>query len=259
MKKWHFMLIGALSCFSTLTSAMPFTGIYMGIHAGGMQTELRHDQITDLGFLEVFNFIFENNHKATTLGGTGGFSLGYASIVMNNFMVGLEGRFNINNIKTNTLLSFGTEDRIVSTFLHSAVNFKKDFNLLLKFGSILDCHTLFYGYIGPQWGKFQIFAGTNFNQASGESGLVKNEVHATSSHYRSGFCYGIGIEHVLWEQLTFALEVNHIDYSTLRFPSKLKGDFSAPDAAFPFIEIASFNTLRFKTTTALLKMTHYFC
>lgn len=195
MNKWVKLLISPILFYAQ--GATSFTGIYVDAHVGQVQTELTHNQNTGIAFLDLFNFIFEREVKATHTAMTGGFTLGYSHLIMDNIILGFETRYNADNVNTTSEFDITSGNGEVSISLNGSTKFKNDFAFLLKFGGIYDCKTLFYFFIGPQVGKFHIVASSDFFQQVISDVTMETHLTGSSRHHRWGIVYGIGVEHMI--------------------------------------------------------------
>lgn len=171
-RKILFLILGLLSFTvngATTTPAFrvskPFGGFYgsLGLGYGASSTTNTETIMADIPFAFTTNFYSRSGSSDNSFNG-GLFGIGYNGIVKQNFLIGIEGRFNLSNLSLYAD-SINTE---VNTSLNStsslSIKLNREFSALLKLGYIFQENSLFYVILGPSWGDFAISSADTYTQ-----------------------------------------------------------------------------------------------
>jgi len=253
-------LLASLLCalFSTTSFGVgPFNGFYASVGVGGETLQV-DDDTTVHYFISEFpplipgniDLIYPDSPMVTDSSVTGGIALGYSNVFNQLFLLGVEARANFEGLKTTydyTAHTLSPVDLVVSS--DDSVKLDNDFTLLIKLGVVLQPKTLIYGLVGPTWGNFD----TSTHVKTSFDGIPTN-ISESESQYQTGWLAGLGIEYLMTDHFSFALEYTHADYGT----------FDAVDEESKVVDVTpgSFlsvnDDVNAKTDSVLLRLTYYF-
>lgn len=151
---------------------------------------------------------------------TGGVSLGYAKTFNQIFLMGLEGRANFEDLynafdRTLETPANVPNAAIVSIPISTHTELKNDFSLLMKLGILLQPNTLLYGVVGPAWGHFNVDSHASFSENVPGVFTFKSNDSDSESMYSTGLLFGLGMEYLVSEHISFSLEYTHVNYKKL--------------------------------------------
>lgn len=187
-------------------------GFYVGIQGGYDSYWVRsRASITD-GLGDTASF----SSALNSIGPVGGLFLGYGRYLTDILYLGIEGFGNYSNAGTGSTASFS--DDLGTTSFYSQVKTRGSYGVSILPGGKISNSTLAYLRFG-------------FNRAFQRSietftidGLLDR---ARSSHWSSGFNYGIGLETALCNFFSVRGEYSHTSYSS--FSSPLGAKYSPSD------------------------------
>lgn len=223
--KFAVVVIASLLNTSSFATASQFTGFYAGVNSGWTNTDINNKQTLTINSatIEDINEIINSNKRiyATSArensnGVTGGLNIGYARLIYEKYIIALEARANLQDLK----ITFDDERRVLDQTnettnevrFNNQVELNNDFSFLVKVGvsPLSMSKILFYGLIGPGFGNFQ--TSEKFLFVSNEQNLSKNDSHSV---YVTGIVAGIGMEYQIYSHVNLALEFTHTDYGKI--------------------------------------------
>lgn len=208
MKKLSFL------CFALSTqmayAAPHFNGFYASAGAGSiwMNSEIKHGLVVG----EPSNFMVETPSTIhIESGGAIGFvGAGYTHQFQNHMTLGTEVTAGFSNVA----VTHRSESMLgsIGVTLSGKVEVKEhnDFALLFKPGYVIKGHTHFYGLVGPRWGNLDTNLSTIFINELGTT-YAKD----TESGYQLGITAGVGLEHMLTQNLSLGLEYAYTSYGSI--------------------------------------------
>lgn len=147
-------------------------------------------------------------------------SIGYSYQADNAFTVGGYFTAAYSNAQYTDNRPFSVSSPSVALDLETKTTsqFTNDFALLIKGGYVWQRTTHFYGMAGPRWGNFN-------TQVKTEYLLVEDSVEfsgsekSSASGYILGYTMGLGVQQLLTERYSWALEYAYTTYGALDTPS----------------------------------------
>lgn len=250
----------------------PFHGFYanlgLGYLATNIQDNIRTNAMVVAGGSVPVNDMVDQKLKTFTTGFNGGIGLGYSKPLQQHFVLGIEGRVNFENLDARFNTSYTTlspTDLPPSYHLlptTASVKLSRDYALLPKLGVLLQPKTLIYGLIGPAWGQFRVASATSFDLSAnnGGGGLVTahGDTSFALSSCKRGYQAAIGMEQVLTEGLSLALEYVYADYGKLAFPEQLTTSLNIVNFPVDSTLLSLNNSFRAQTNNATLRLAYYF-
>jgi len=261
-----------------LSNPIPFNGYYGAIDLGVLasQETINHSFIASSGpFISggqttsvVHSFSNSDPNKDTDSNITGGIILGYAHsfnllylpcwLNIPCWIFGVEGRFNLDHVVIQDTISLTTGSNALYAS-ETSVTQNLAFSILGKLGFTFCENTLFYGLIGPQWGKFQIQTNSVVNDAFDSQNLFNEILQLNQMHYDCGILLGLGMERLLTCDLSIGLEYLYVNYGKLDYSSEVVSDFILSGSVNPGGSFINSNHIKMESNYVLLKLAYYFC
>lgn len=239
---WHALAIG-----------QPFNGIYGGFNLGVIGTDIKHINSITLLVPNTFNIINSDHIHAANTAFNGGLALGYGFGITRSFILGIEGRWNFENITTDFDGLITESNSQLQIVRESSVKLKNDLSILLKSSAVLGPKTLFYGLVGPQCGSFDIAAKGTYIQNLGFP-LIANVEGLSNSKYIKALLLGVGMEHLFSDHFSIGIEYTHSFYRKSIAPDEV-GVISNVDEAIATL----MDEVHPRINVASLKLTYYIC
>jgi len=192
----------------------------------------------------------------TNVTANGGIRFGYNLVSGQAFLFGLavDANFANSNMTLNSLVTEANSGLRIP--VASTIKLTNQFAALLKIGALVGNRGLFYGLIGPQWGRFAFGIDTSFFQNIGV--IVQSALSAQNTAYQPGLLVGFGSEMLLTQSFSLALEYTHTFYGQptlagITAPVTLNG------GVFPGSSYSVENTYKAQVNNILLRLGYYFC
>lgn len=254
-------MIFLLSLFSFIPfnamAKLPFCGTYAGINIGFSQLQVKEEYATDVLVPNTFDIYFlSHNHPVKVANNSfmGGIKLG-TGLVFKHFFIGLEDKatFNDNDLIFDAQLNVPSGDIFYTA--ESQVVLNRTFAVLAKLGFIYDDNTLWYALIGPRFGHFEISSAVFFDLPS--AGATSREYDRVGQT-KCKMNWGLGLERLLSNQLSLALEYNYTYYGKLNFPSSVASPVFMNGSLVPGAQVTARDMFHAKTNTVDLQLNYYF-
>ncbi len=256
---FSFTATGALAgkCPPPCPCPCPFTGFYGTADFGVIYPSIKNTTTTELSVPSVIDTVFSNTSRFTDSAVTGGIALGYANMLTQGILGGIEGRANLENVETSSSLTNTETTTSLTATTTTSIKLKNDFALLLKLGVIVNPKVLFYGLIGPDWGNFSVTSSSNYFQNTNESTTVNASTQNGISRYKTGLLLGFGMEALLTQAISLGLEYNHVWYNNLGYPtSSSPASVVSEGSPLPGVLTLNNNT-NAQTNTVTLRVNYY--
>lgn len=255
MKK--FFLLGLFFSFNTLAAKVPFSGIYGGADLGVSQIQLKKERFAEILLPGTFDTtLMPYQLKLTDISILGGLTLGFTKIVKKKYLVGLEGRFNFEdlNVKSQIHLQENFSSLLIADDYFLKLN--QDLALLARLGMVLDQKYLIFGVLGPDWGKFEVSNYFTYTQQNG--GTFSGNLYSQDKAYKAGLLLGLGTEYALLENTTIGMEYHYIFHNKLNFNNPLPSMLTADNLIQVGSSVVEQNGLKSKINRFMIKLNYYF-
>jgi opacity protein-like surface antigen len=251
-------LFSATSAFAVSNSA-PFDGFYVSGSVGGINSDYTVDQQPTVSIPGTIMILPKSSSSAYSNTVMGALGVGFNKTFCNRFLLGIEGVGDIeNDASTNKIFRVR---EVMSNFLlanTTDTQLKNSFALLFTPGVLLNCNTLFYGLIGPRWGRFTT---SEFvaNSVMGGGGSVITTSAATGDHteWKTGLTAGAGISYNLTCHLSLGAEYDYTYYGRLSNPRDLTAPITTIDGEFVG-NLNSSTRVKIMTNTLMGTLTYRF-
>lgn len=194
-------------------AAKNFQGFYVKGGLGATQGlfDVDQDFTYDLGTIGDVSFPLKRDFQSTSFAGMLGF--GYSYQVDSIFVLSAEFAAQFTNVENSTQNSayITTLTGPITASSQITNTLKNDFSLLLKPGIITQGKTLFYALLGPRWGNFESTIESEINFAD----LTSGSGSGSNSGYVIGFTAGVGVERIIADGFTVALEYSYTSYGNI--------------------------------------------
>jgi len=254
MKKRIMMALLGMT-WHTLAMGQPFNGPYGGVNLGVIGTDIKNVNSLTIFLPNAFNIIDGDNKHTAQTGFNGGLALGFGFGVTERFILGIEGRWNIENITTSINGLISETNSQLEIVKEADVKLKNDLSILLKASAVLDPKTIFFGLIGPQWGIFDIASQGNYMQNLGVPIEAKVGGVSKSIHIR-GLLLGVGMEHLFSNHCSIGIEYARSFYRKYTAPDVMDATL-VPNGVD--VTATLMNEIHPSTNVASLKFTYYIC
>lgn len=247
-------------CFPSMVfgAGVPFSGLYGGINLGVTQSEIENERLAQIVMPGGVNFsLHPDDFKLTDLSISGGVTLGVTRVVKKNWLWGVEGRLNFEDLNTkfHDEIEEGNSSLIIKANRFLKLN--RDLALLGKFGGILDQKYLIFGVLGIDWAHFEL--SKNFYYSQENIGSVQTgELQSTEMGYKIGGVLGIGTEYLITKNSTMGMEYNYIFHNELDFSNPIMGMLLSNGVIQNGSSISDSNGLQSKINRFMIKYHYYF-
>lgn len=211
MKKFSFLLL-ALTAHAAQAShhgSQHFNGFYLSAAGGGTLIDVDASQQYTLTVPAAGVTILEPAEFDVEGGGASGLlGVGYEHQFHQHWVLGAE----VTAGATNASVTHRDAALLTDTNLTSKLvtNLRNDFALLFKPGYVFKGHTQLYALIGPRWGNFESTLTTN---------VITSTLKDSVSNYELGITAGVGMEHMLTNNLSLGLEYAYTSYGSIESPT----------------------------------------
>lgn len=217
MNKLFYPAVCLVLCAPQLQAKDYFTGFYLTGSLGGTSAQLTYNQSNT--FPE--DLIFEVPASATlsAVSPTVMGAVSYAYQFNNNILLG--GAFTAGYIgaKIDDSPSFTSDlpDEFINIVAQVDIQLINDFALLFKAGYVYGTSTLFYTFVGPRWGNFDITLDFDYyRNYLGDITSISSSGEAST--YELGVTAGLGIQQLISPNYSWSLEYIYTDYGRLDTP-----------------------------------------
>jgi len=256
MKKWTLLLLSLATTNPVLAHYKAFSGFYGGLNLGLVESIVHDDTNTTLTWPNAFNISITSASKVTNTALRGGVTLGYSTFVTAGWVLGLEGRYNFQNLAIRNNEYIHEVNSMLEIEKHLSVKMDQDFALVGKLGFASCCKFLMYGLLGIDWAKVNLNIDSLYRQNLGN--LISGTLQNASSQYESGLMLGLGVEYYLTKCATIGLEYNYVDYGSLKFRNPMSGWLMVDGVPQVGSFITDNNALNLQTNRFFLKLNYYF-
>lgn len=241
----------------------PFNGFYANVAVGG--ENLQVDDDTTVHYFAASNFpalapdvnlLYPDSPIVTDNSVTGGIGLGYSRVINQLFLVGLEARANFEDLEAGYDYTAQTKSFLSNLSVSSddSIELENDFSLLVKLGMVVQPRTLIYGLAGPIWGNFE-----TSTDVKASLGGITTKIDGEESEYKVGWLAGLGIEYLITEHISLALEYTHADYDSFdsveeTVPASVPSPVFNSSASFLSVD----DDVNAKTDSIVFRFTYYF-
>lgn len=240
MKKLTCLFL-ALSAPSAL--AMPyFTGFYAHLGLGGSLADFDVDQKAynpEPGTVMIF---VPDQVNLQDVGFTGLLGLGYSHQFSNHFVLGAEVTAGNTDAEVSTRDKVSIAGNIIDG--HIKAKLKNDFAILFKPGYVIRDKTQIYAFVGPRWANFETSLHTQ---------LVISNTSDKTSGYELGITAGLGMQHLITENLSLGLEYYYTSYGSIQSPNTMDVIFTGT-----FIDVIDDVDIDASSNTILIDLTYHF-
>jgi len=197
-----------------LKSEVRFSGFYLGANIGKQVTLTNLNSSLNVivpGTVNVTLPIDSNENDPSLLLGV---SLGYATLLHDLFYIGIEGRFDSEDLSPTEGVII--RDPVGQTKFDANTELSLNWNyiLFLKPGFLLSSHTLLYGMLGISLALFTINTTAEYFQNVG-FGLHSGNISNIKRVDKLGIVLGIGVEQYLSKSFSVKLEGDYLHYGTV--------------------------------------------
>ncbi len=258
----HILGICLSSFFTVSAWATPFSGFYGGADVGLSQANFKKSQTVELILLAGttpvtdVSFLADKNLADTSF--LGNIDLGFSHVFYDFLYLGLEASYDFQNLTVkNDPLTKELESEFHIDYVTGA-NLRDEFALTFNPGIVLNKKTLFYGKVGPAWGRFSVHGDAHYYQNIG----AEADAYSAFKHndfYRCGLRLGLGIEQYVAERMTLKLELVNTEYYTIHSPNPMTAPVGTvpPDVGFGG-ELSNSNKIKANNTSVLFGFNYYF-
>jgi opacity protein-like surface antigen len=261
MKKWISTLAYAalLSPLSVVNAGQAFTGWSGGVNIGIIDAIAKYSDehsFTSSGAPTAVPNYESTSARLGKTGGTIGLTLGYADCFSPCWNWGIEGRANFSNLKssfTETLLASDGETGSLS----GTIKMNQQYSVIAKLGYLLRPESQMYAFIGPQWSQLKANVSSSDQFTNSDRVAFAAGVNGSTSNYKTGLLVGLGLEQLLSDCMSVALEYDFSTHGNSN-PGFLNGQYTENGT---LIDGSYFNhNSQFKahTNAMLLKFNYYF-
>lgn len=246
MKNLSFFLLALTA--SVAHASHHFNGFYASAAGGGIWLDTNIGQTIALG--DPANFTVTLPSKINIEGGgtTGYLGVGYTHQFPHQITLGAEVTAGFTNasVTHRSEAILGSLGVVISGKVE--VQQKNDFAILFKPGYVIKKHTHLYALVGPRWGNFDNHLSTVVSFVGDSRSTKENE-----SGYQLGITAGVGIEHMLTNNLSLGLEYAYTSYGSLESMQTVgTADFGSP---VPVIDTADIDA---STNTLVAQLSYHF-
>lgn len=243
----HFVGLALSACLFTSTYALnmssigtPYIGGFANYTNNQYTSELTYN--SDSGRSHASYSGILNSQGAKTMLSGGGLLIGIEHKINNNFSIGIDINYSVNNSKTKippTIIALTDPDQLQQT-LQNTSNISFD----IKAITTLTPNNDIFFQVGPSFGQFK----QEFSVEDPDT-TVGNSIKWENKFNKTGINFGFGLTHQFTKQFSALLEWSTVYYGKYTIPKKTKIDPDAPNDESNNISTGSLspqmNALRF--------------
>jgi opacity protein-like surface antigen len=228
------MALCYLSLFAPAVWATPFDGFYAGADIGASQASFKKNQLVNLDVsilgTPIIDIPIGNKKNLSDTSILGNLDIGFSK-VFKLLYLGVEANVDFQNIQVENAPALQEQVSNFTLPFETEVKLKNEFALTFNPGIVLNKTTLFYGKVGPAWGRFSVDGTANYSQTFGSPGpqATASTQFSDNNFYKCGLRLGVGIEQYVSEHMTLKLEFVSTDYGTIHSGTPTTGAVSVSE------------------------------